>query len=86
MTKTTKRLSIATATACLLAASMTGALAQAPSDAHHPQDAPAAAAPAAQGEPTPQGHGVAPTDGGGMQGMMGDAQMPMMKMMQEMEK
>ena len=84
MTKTTKRLSIATATACLLAASMTGALAQAPSDPHHPQDAPAAGAPAAQGEPTPQGHGVAPTDGGGMQGMMGDAQMPMMKMMQEM--
>ena len=55
MMKTTKRLSIATATACLLATSMTGALAQAPSDPHHPQDAPSAAAPAAQGEPTPQG-------------------------------
>ena len=84
MMKATKRLSIAMATACLLAASMTGALAQASSDPHHPQDVPAAGAPAAQGEPTPQGHGVTPTEGGGMQGMMGGGQMPMMKMMQEM--
>ena len=82
MTKAFKRLSIATVTACLLAASMAGALAQAPSDPHHPQDAPAAGAPA--NEPTSQGHGVAPTEEGGMQGMMGGGQMPMMRMMQEM--
>jgi hypothetical protein len=84
MTKAMKRLSIATATACLLMASMTGALAQAPADPHHPQGAPAAGAAAPQGEPAPAGQGVAPAEGGGMEGMMGGGQMPMMKMMQEM--
>jgi hypothetical protein len=84
MTKVLKRLSIATATAGLLVASMTGALAQAPADPHHPQGAPAAGAPAPQAESAPPGHGVAATEGGGMEGMMGGGQKPMMKMMQEM--
>lgn len=84
MTKALKRLSIATATAGLLMASMTGALAQVPADPHHPQGAPADNAPAPQAEPAPPGKGVAPTEGGGMEGMMGGGQMPMMKMMQEM--
>jgi len=39
MTKTLKRLSTATAIAALLVASMTGALAQAPADPHHPKAA-----------------------------------------------
>ena len=80
MTKAMKRLSIATATAVLLVASMTGAFAQAPADPHHPQGAPDAGA-APQAEPAPE-QGVAPTEGG-VGGMMG-AQMPMMKMMQQM--
>jgi hypothetical protein len=84
MIKAMKLLSIATATAGLLVASITGALAQAPTDPHHPQGAPTAGAPAPQAESAPPGHGVAPTEGGGMEGMMGGAQMPMMKMMQEM--
>jgi uncharacterized protein (DUF305 family) len=81
MTKAFKRLSIATATAGLLVGSMTGALAQAPADPHHPQGAPAAGAQAP--EPAPPTQGVAPMEGGGMEGMMGGGQMPM-KMMQEM--
>lgn len=84
MIKAMKLLSIAAATAGLLVASITGALAQAPADPHHPQGAPAAGAPTPQAEPAPPGHGVAPTEGGGMEGMMGGGQMPMMKMMQEM--
>ena len=84
MTKAMKRLSIATATAVLLMASMTGALAQAATDPHHPQGAPAADAPAPQAQPGPPGQGMAPMEGGGMEGMMGGGQMPMMKMMHEM--
>ena len=83
MTKAMKRLSIATATAVLLMSSMTGALAQVPADPHHPQG-PADGAPAPQAEPAPPGQDVAPMEGGGMEGMMGGGQMPMMKMMQEM--
>jgi hypothetical protein len=83
MTITLKRLSIATATAGLLVASMTGTLAQAPADPHHPQGAPVAGAAAPQAEPA-SGQGVAPTEGGGTEGMMGGGQMPMRKMMQEM--
>ena len=78
MTKTLKRLSTATVIAALLVASMAGALAQAPTDPHHPQDAPAAGTPMPPAQPP--GQGAAPTEGGGMMG----GQMPMMKMMQEM--
>jgi hypothetical protein len=84
MTTALKRLSIATATLGLLVASMAGALAQAPADPHHPPGAPAAGAPAPQAEPALPGRGVVPAEGGGMEGMMGGDQMPMMKMMQEM--
>ena len=85
MTKSMKRLSIATATAGLLVASITGALAQAAHDQHHPQDAPAAEAPPAQLQPGPPGESAAATKGEGMGGMMGGNHMPMMmKMMQEM--
>jgi hypothetical protein len=45
MTIALKRLSIATATAGLLVALMTGALAQAPADPHHPQGAPSSPSP-----------------------------------------
>ncbi len=84
MTQARKRLSIATATAALLAASVMGALAQAAQDEHHPQDAPAVGAPAPQVQPVPPGERAAPMQGGGMGGMMSGDQMPMMKMMQEM--
>lgn len=85
MKKAMKRLSIATATAGLLVASMTAVLAQEPADPHHPQSAPAAGAPAPQAQPGPPGESAAPMKGGGMGGMMGGDHMPMMmKMMQEM--
>jgi len=84
MTKVRKRLSIATAAAVLLVASGMGAFAQGDHDQHHPQDAPAAGAPAPQVQPGLPEEGAAPKKDGAMGGMMGGDQMPMMKMMQEM--
>src|SRR3990172_4991924 len=84
MMKEMKGLSIATASVGLLVASIIGALAQGEHDQHHPQDAPAAGAPAPQAQPGPPEEGAAPKKDGGMGGMMGGDQMPMMKMMQEM--
>jgi hypothetical protein len=83
MTKPIKRLSTGIVFAGLIPALLSGALAQSVPDPHHPQGAPAAGG-ATTAQPSPEGQGAAPMPGGGMGGMMGGEQMPMMKMMQEM--
>lgn len=79
MMKAVKRLSVATAIAALVVASMAGVLAQSSHEEHHPAEQ-TPAAPASPSQP----ESPAPMQKEGM-GMMGGKEMPMMmKMMQEM--